>query len=60
MVDRLLGQITGWKIILQSLSTPARGYATDRFRRKWIIVFGTGSRGLWPLAARANRAAETR
>ena len=59
-VDELLGQITGCKIILQSLSTPVRSYATDRFRRKWIIVFGTGIRGLWPLVARANWAAETR
>jgi hypothetical protein len=50
----------GCKIILQSLSRSVRGYATDRFRRKWIIVFGTGIRGLWPLAARANWAAETR
>ena len=28
--------------------------------KQWIIVFGTGIRGLWPLAARANWAAETR
>lgn len=55
-----LGQITGWKSILQSLNTPVWDYAADRFSSKWIIVFGTGIRGQWPLAARANWAAETR
>lgn len=45
-----LGQITGWKNILQSLSTPVWGYVADRFSRKWIIVFGTGIWGLWTLA----------
>jgi MFS family permease len=55
-----LGQMTGWKNILQSLSTPIWGYIADRFSRKWIIVFGTSLWGLWTLAARANWAAETR
>ena len=45
-----LGQISGWRNILQSVGSPVWGYLADRFSRKWIIVFGTGIWGIWTLA----------
>ena len=45
-----LGQIAGWRNLLQAISSPLWGYLADRFSRKWVIVFGTGLWGLWTLA----------
>jgi MFS family permease len=45
-----LGQIAGWRNLVQALSSPFWGYLADRYSRKWIIVFGTGLWGLWTLA----------
>ncbi len=45
-----LGQIAGWRNLIQAVSSPFWGYLADRFSRKWIIVFGTGLWGLWTLA----------
>lgn len=45
-----LGQIAGWRNLLQALSAPFWGFVADRTSRKWIIVFGTGLWGLWTLA----------
>ncbi len=41
-----LGQISGWRNLLQSVSSPVWGYLADRFSRKWIVVLGTGVWGL--------------
>jgi len=45
-----LGQIAGWRNLIQALSAPLWGYVADRTSRKWVIVFGTGLWGLWTLA----------
>lgn len=45
-----LGVIATIRLILQTLSQPFWGYLADRFRRKWILVFGTGIWGFWTLA----------
>jgi MFS family permease len=45
-----LGQIAGWRNLIQSVSAPFWGYIADRYSRKWIIVFGTGLWGLWTFA----------
>ncbi len=45
-----LGLIATARNMLQTVSMPFWGYAADRLRRKWIIVFGTGIWGLWTLA----------
>jgi MFS family permease len=45
-----LGQIAGWRNLLQALSAPFWGFVADRTSRKWVIVFGTGLWGLWTLA----------
>jgi len=45
-----LGQIAGWRNLIQALSAPLWGFVADRTSRKWIIVFGTGLWGLWTLA----------
>jgi MFS family permease len=45
-----LGQIAGWRNLLQALSAPVWGFVADRTSRKWVIVFGTGLWGLWTLA----------
>jgi MFS family permease len=45
-----LGQIAGWRNLLQAVSAPFWGFVADRTSRKWVIVFGTGLWGLWTLA----------
>jgi len=45
-----LGLIATARNMLQTVTMPLWGYAADRWRRKWIIVFGTGIWGLWTLA----------
>ncbi|HSJ56582.1 MAG TPA: MFS transporter [Anaerolineae bacterium] len=45
-----LGQIAGWRNLLQALSAPLWGFIADRTSRKWVIVFGTGLWGLWTVA----------
>jgi MFS family permease len=45
-----LGTLSGWRNLVQSVSSPFWGYLADRYSRKWIIVFGTGLWGLWTLA----------
>ena len=45
-----LGLIATARNMLQTVSMPFWGYAADRLRRKWVIVFGTGVWGLWTLA----------
>jgi len=45
-----LGLIATARNMLQTVSMPFWGYAADRLRRKWVIVFGTGIWGLWTLA----------
>ena len=45
-----LGQIAGWRNLLQAISAPFWGFVADRTSRKWVIVFGTGLWGLWTLA----------
>lgn len=42
-----LGVISGIRNILQPLTSPIWGYLTDRFSRKWVLVFGTGIWGVW-------------
>jgi MFS family permease len=44
-----LGTIGTIRNILQSVTAPLWGYAADRFRRKNVIVLGTGIWGLWTL-----------
>jgi MFS family permease len=45
-----LGLIATARNMLQTVSMPFWGYIADRWRRKWVIVFGTGVWGLWTLA----------
>ncbi len=45
-----LGVLSGWRNLVQSVSSPLWGYLADRFSRKWIVVFGTGIWGIWTLA----------
>jgi MFS family permease len=42
-----LGTIGTIRSALQALSAPLWGYASDRFSRKQIIIFGTGVWGVW-------------
>lgn len=42
-----LGTIAGIRNILQPLSSPVWGVLTDRFSRRWVLVFGTGIWGIW-------------
>ncbi len=42
-----LGVISGIRNILQPLTHPIWGFLTDRFSRKWVLVFGTGIWGIW-------------
>ncbi len=44
-----LGLVGTIRNILQSVTAPLWGYASDRFSRKKVIVFGTGIWGLWTL-----------
>jgi MFS family permease len=44
-----LGAIGTIRNILQSITAPLWGYAADRFRRKTVIVVGTGLWGVWTL-----------
>ncbi|MGC9468942.1 MAG: MFS transporter [Anaerolineae bacterium] len=45
-----LGTIGTIRNLLQSISAPFWGYASDRFSRKQVIIFGTGIWGLWTFA----------
>jgi len=47
---RHLGLIATARNMLQTVSMPFWGFVADRWRRKWVIVFGTGVWGLWTLA----------
>jgi len=38
------------RAILQTVSSPFWGYASDRFSRKKVMMFGTGFWGLWTIA----------
>ncbi len=42
-----LGTIAGIRNILQPISAPIWGMLSDRYSRKWILVFGTGIWGIW-------------
>lgn len=44
-----LGTIGTIRNILQSITAPLWGYAADRYRRKNVIVLGTGIWGIWTL-----------
>lgn len=45
-----LGTIGTIRNLLQSISSPFWGYASDRLSRKRVIIFGTGIWGIWTLA----------
>jgi MFS family permease len=45
-----LGTIGTIRSLLQSISAPFWGFASDRFSRKQVIIFGTGIWGVWTLA----------
>ena len=45
-----LGLIGTIRNILQSVSAPVWGYASDKFSRKQVIIIGTGLWGLWTAA----------
>lgn len=45
-----LGTIGTIRNLLQSISAPFWGFASDRFSRKQVIIFGTGIWGVWTLA----------
>ncbi len=42
-----LGTIAGIRNVLQPISTPIWGMLSDRYSRKWVLVFGTGIWGIW-------------
>ncbi len=44
-----LGTIGTIRNVLQSISAPFWGYASDRLSRKKVIIFGTGIWGVWTL-----------
>ena len=44
-----LSVINSIRIIFQTFSGPFWGMAADRYNRKWILVIGTGTWGVWTL-----------
>ena len=44
-----LGYIGTIRNFLQSITAPLWGFASDRYSRKKVIIFGTGIWGLWTL-----------
>jgi MFS family permease len=50
-----LGSIGTIRHVLQSVSAPLWGYASDRLSRKQVIIFGTGIWGLWTVACGFTR-----
>jgi MFS family permease len=52
---RALGTIGTIRNVLQSISAPLWGYASDRLSRKQVIIFGTGIWGLWTVVCGLTR-----
>jgi MFS family permease len=46
----LIGLMETLRNIAQTVSAPLWGYASDRFSRKKVLIFGTGVWGLWTVA----------
>jgi MFS family permease len=46
----MIGLMETLRTIAQTVSAPFWGYASDRFSRKKVLIFGTGVWGLWTLA----------
>ena len=46
----MIGLMETLRTIAQTVSAPLWGYASDRFSRKKVLIFGTGVWGLWTIA----------
>jgi MFS family permease len=46
----MIGLMETLRNIAQTISAPFWGYASDRFSRRKVLIFGTGVWGLWTLA----------
>jgi MFS family permease len=46
----MIGLMETLRTIAQTVSAPFWGYASDRFSRKRVLMFGTGVWGLWTIA----------
>lgn len=46
----MIGLMETLRSIAQTVSAPLWGYASDRFSRKKVLMFGTGVWGLWTIA----------